>query len=485
MITIVRVSPRRAALVSLLGLALVACGDRARSDGRSAASAPAAATAAAPKPSPKDPSIAPSSESAAPSATSTAQAAIALPPGSVGTGAGDCRLLRGPAKLSTSGAVLIGPGSGGLAAFATNRLGAPAWETPKFPEASKRGPPALLPRPFATPAVPLAQGAPSSPGASAKATAAPAPTAIASASPTVSASAQPSADASAQPSDDERTRLPACAFAGGFTFCSDADGQIHRRSGSGEDDKIVAKGRRSTPVTAAAVGGHTYYAFLANQRTTEGVILRAFASVDDETPIPLSEDGSGATFVGLVARDDDVLAMYIDARSALTPVHARTLRFEGRLVRGADAVVHVGGSSDGRVRGAIGRGASGPSFLFVTGTHEDNRYGVVTIPIEGEPKDDLPGKWSFYPAAITTSPLAATAGKTPLRLARIRPETKEPDAGQVVEIGHVDPSGAFSEKCVIAKGPSFSDVGVAVDERGSLWISYTNGQGTWVEQRGE
>lgn len=279
--------------------------------------------------------------------------------------------------------------------------------------------------------------------------------------------------------------MPACALAGGFTFCVDVEGSIHRRSTGADDDKIVAKGRRGTSVSAASVGGHTFYAFLANQRTSEGLIVRAFVGVDDEVPIPLSEEGSGATFVGLVARDEDVLAMYIDARTALTPVHARTLRFEGRLVRGNDAVVFIGGGSDGRIRGALGRSTSGPAFLFVAGPHDDKEYGVVTLLIDGEPKDDQQGTWSHYPAAITTSPLAATTGKSPVRLARVRPETKDSDADQVLELGHVAKDGAFSEKCVVAKSALFTDVALAVDDKGNLWVTYTSKQGTWVEQRGE
>ncbi|MEZ4309492.1 MAG: hypothetical protein R3F14_15760 [Polyangiaceae bacterium] len=122
------------------------------------------------------------------------------------------------------------------------------------------------------------------------------------------------------------------------------------------EDKVVARGRKGTSVAAAVAGGHTFYAFLANQKTTEGVIVRAFAAVDDETPIPLSEEGSGATYVGLVGRGADVLAMYIDARTALTPVHARTLRAGARLERGADAVVFIGAGADG-VAGAVGHAA--------------------------------------------------------------------------------------------------------------------------------
>ncbi len=432
-------------------------------DGAAAAAtspdAPAALATSRPKTLRDEPAA-----SAAASALSTTAAATASPSASAGaelgpngkatetaqnTGSGglnDCKLVRGPTKLKTIGAVTIGPGEGGLAAFATNKVGAPAWERPAFAEPSKQGVPTLLPKP--------------------------------------SGSVAPSATTtSATEGTEERTRLPACALAGKFTFCTDGEGQIHRRT-SQDEDVVVAKGRRGTPVAAAMLGEHTFYAFLANQKTTEGTIVRAFASVDDLTPIPLSEDGSGATFVSLVARETDVLAMYIDARTALTPVHARTLRVESGLVRGADAVVFVGGGADSHVRGALGRGATGPTFLFVPGSQDDKEQGVIAIPIEGEPKDDLPGKWSFHSGSSASTALAATVGVSPLRLVRGRPgasDAKEPFA---LELGHVARDGTFQAKCALATGSKFSEVSAFADTDERLWVAYTNASGTWVEQRG-
>jgi hypothetical protein len=373
--------------------------------------------------------------------------------GTPAAGGNDCTPVRGPVRLATTGAAVLLPQTGGVFSIGTNKEGAPAWESPKFPDPPR-----------------VAAGGPLAPRASAgPSTLLPGP------GPTASPAEEPAAD---------RTRLPACAVAGGFVFCADGEGAIHRRPVAGGEDKVVARGRKGTPVSAAAQGGHTFYAFLANQKTTEGVVVRAFAAVDDETPVPLSEEGSGATYVGLVARDTDVLTMYIDARTALTPVHARTLRVEGRLVRGTDAVVFVGGGADSVVRGALGRAASGPALLFVPGSPDEKKHGVITLPITGEPKDDTPGKWSYYPAAMTSPALAATIGATPVRLLRSRPEGPDPSGPDVLELGHVAADGTFTDRCTVAKGGTFTDLAVAVDEQGALWLAYTSPKGTWVERRG-
>lgn len=449
-----------AALPALLVLA--ACGEPKGPAPAPSATAAATLTAATPTAPRAEPSSAAATGTAAAgdgTPHAAADAALAPAPAAspaiIGTGAGDCQIARGPVRLGTTGAVVFGPSNGVLLPAGVNREGAPAWESPTFPD-----PPRVAPG-----ASPAARGS------------ATAPALLPGPGPSPAASA-PAADGV-----PERTRLPACAVAGGFTFCADSEGAIHRRPAAGGDDRVLAHGRKGTPVSAAALGGHTFYTFLANQKTTEGLVVRAFAGLDDETPIPLSEEGSGATFVDLVARDADVLAMYIDARTALTPVHARTLRAEGKLARGADAVVFVGAGADTIVRGALGRGAGGPALLFVPSSPDDRQFGVVAVAVDGEPKDDMPGKWAMYPAAMVSPALATTRGATPVRLLRARPETADAGAAKVLELGHVGADGAFQDRCIVAKGGPFSDLAAAVDGTGALWIAYTNATGTWVEQR--
>ena len=66
------------------------------------------------------------------------------------------------------------------------------------------------------------------------------------------------------------------------------------------------------------------------------------------------------------------------------------------------------------MRGALGRGASGPALLFIPGAEDDKRFGFVAIAVGGEPKDDMPGKWSHYPAAMLSPPLAVLPRQPPV-----------------------------------------------------------------------
>jgi hypothetical protein len=372
--------------------------------------------------------------------------------GSVAAVPEDCRLVRGPARLSLKGPAALPVLAGGVQIL-FNRQGAPGSQVPAFPAlqpSASSGPAAGLVPNRADPALPknplIPEGA---------------------------------------PQEDERATWPACVVAGRYVFCMDLEGSIHRRLVTGEGDKIIAKGRPGTPIAAAAVGSdHTILAFLASMKTSEGVVTHALAVLDDGPLVQLSEEGSGATFVALAPREKDVLAMYIDARVALTPVHARTLTVEGSLRLGKDAVVHVGEGSERRSVGAIARAASGPAFLLMPLSTEGTKFGMATMKVEGDPQDDSPVVWSFYPNGLSPAPIAATQGVSPARVVRVRPATAAPDAWRVLELGHLEADGSFKALCNVIESRSFTDVNVAVDGRGSVWIVYTSADGTWVEQRG-
>jgi hypothetical protein len=283
----------------------------------------------------------------------------------------------------------------------------------------------------------------------------------------------------------ERASWPACSVTSRYVFCMDHDGAIHRRLPSGEGDTIVARGRPGAPIAATSFGDRTVLAYLANQKTTEGVITQAFAVLDEGRPVLLSEEGSGATHVAVIDRGSDVLAMYIDARVALTPLHARTLTIaDGKLKTGRDAVVFVGDGAERRMSGAIAWAGKGTAHLLIPSTDHDGKFGMAAVVVADEPKDDSPVVWSHYAKEISPAPLAATVGVSPVRVARVRPVSGEANAWRVLELGHLDERGGFKPICNLVESKSFSDVTITAGPSGSLWIVYTSADGTWVEQRG-
>jgi hypothetical protein len=285
----------------------------------------------------------------------------------------------------------------------------------------------------------------------------------------------------------ERATAPGCASAGGFLFCMSAAGELHRTTLAGEHDAMIAKGRPGASISASTIGpGHTVVAFLGDRKTSEGTVTMAFAALDENAPVQLSEEGSGATFVALAPRADQAVAMYIDARRALTPLHARVLTAKaGKLELDRDAVLFVGEGTEGRTSGAMVVGPSGAAYGLLPIFKDTTTFGLAAIRIDERPRDDAEVTWSTYPGGLDFAPVAATSGASPMRVLRVRPASSEATAKKVLELGEITDNGAWKPLCAVAERASFNDVSLLADRFGTLWIVYTDGDGTWIERRGK
>ncbi len=435
------------ALVAALA-ALGAC--ETRSSHRSA-DASAASVAAPPSASaPRAPRASASTSAPAPQATVAPAASTA--PIKRPTPLGDpCHLTRGPIQLTFTGPATLITGEGdGDPRVVFNRDGVP--QAVVLPRGAKQAAPA---------------GKPGKAG-DAKAT-------------------KPERLALTDPA--ERASAPACVAAGASLFCVDKAGDVHRSALGGEGPAVVAKARPGSPIAAASfAGGHVAYAFLADRKTSEGATTLAFVGIDDATPMLLSEDGCGAISVALASRGENVLAMYVDARRVLTPVHARVLTAPaGKLGLGPDAVVFVGGGTDGHTAGALACGSDGNELALLALDKDDKDFGMAAIRVEEQPRDDSTVTWSLYPAAMDRPVVAATQGVWPIRALRARPAEADPKGKKVLELGEVDAAGVFKALCLVAEGTesaSYGDLAMAVDGAGALWLAYTDREGTWLEKRG-
>ncbi|WP_437926210.1 hypothetical protein WMF37_45445 [Sorangium sp. So ce291] len=434
-----------------------------------AASAVAAASAAALDAGPAaDAAAAPDASAAAPDAAAPDAAADAA----VTAAAPDagCKLRRGPLALSLRGpALLWAPDDAARADFRVifNRDGVAQHVTPAF--GALLGP--LSPRQDSSRDAGTGSASPDA-GAG-------------SASPDVGAGSA-SRDAGAGSEEPARASWPACEVASGFVFCMDQGGTIRRTPLAGGAAPPLGAGRRGTSISAVSLpGGRTLLAFLSDRKTSEGAVTQAFAVLDDGPAVPLSAEGSGATFVALSPWKGGALAMYIDARSALTPVHARTLGLtaEGKLELGPDAVLFVGDAGESRMGGALARGADGPAYVLLPAAKDISSFGMAAIRIDDAPRDDMPAVWSLYPNGLSPAPIAATQGVTPIHVARVRPIAREPGARHALEIGQLDGEGRFQARCLAVEGKSFKHVAIEADRDGSLWVAYTTSAGTFVEQR--
>jgi hypothetical protein len=274
-----------------------------------------------------------------------------------------------------------------------------------------------------------------------------------------------------------------CAAAGEVAFCPDRTGAVHRSSLSGDGDRIVASGRIGTRVAASLLGGaHPAVAYLASRKTSEGWVSEAWLEVDDDAPMRLSEDGSGATAVDLAARGATLLALTIDARAALTAMHARPVLYQNGARLGEDAVVFVGGPGDRQTAGTLALPASPPGWALLPIARDVADFGLAIVRLDDPPRVDEPTGWSMYPNGLDPASVAVAARGAGAWVARVRPQAAEPGSARVLELGEVDSEGAFTARDLIPTADLPGDVSLALGPRGDLWLAWVDGAGSWVER---
>lgn len=282
-------------------------------------------------------------------------------------------------------------------------------------------------------------------------------------------------------------RWPACEVAGSFVYCQGPGGMIYRSSLHGGEAKPIVKSRPGTRIAAAAVGPeHAVVAYLDLRHTTEGDMLQAFAVLDEGDPVKISDDGAGATTVRFLPRGETPVALTLDARTAMVPVHARPVgrKPDGTIALSPDTVVFVGGAPE---RGidftAVTAGAKG--FALVPLPKDSLDFGMASLPVEDPPKEDVPATWSPYPNGIDPAPIAAAPARDGKGawVARVRPRAKDPGAWRVIELGRLDPAGGFTSLGEIARGKGVTDMSIAADASGGVWILYGDTSVTWLERR--
>jgi len=274
-----------------------------------------------------------------------------------------------------------------------------------------------------------------------------------------------------------------CATAGEVAFCPDRAGAVHRSGLSGDGDRIVASGRIGTHVAASLLGGaHPALAYLASRKTSEGWVSEAWLEVDDDAPLRLSEDGSGATAVDLGARGATLVALTIDARAALTAMHARPVAYQNGARLGEDAVVFVGGPGDRQTAGTVALPASGPGWGLLPIARDVADFGLAIVRLDDPPRVDEPTVWSMYPNGLDPASVAVAARGAGAWVARIRPQAAEPGSARVLELGEVGPEGAFTARDLIPTADLPGDLNLALGPHGDLWLAWVDSTGSWVER---
>ncbi|HVU00872.1 MAG TPA: hypothetical protein VHE30_03940 [Polyangiaceae bacterium] len=153
--------------------------------------------------------------------------------------------------------------------------------------------------------------------------------------------------------------------------------------------------------------------------------------VEGSPPETLTAEGNSTHSVSLVQTEDGVLALSVQARMAMTPVHARRITFPNdRPLLGEDLVVWVGGGIQPLTEMTILPGGGDSLYGFIPHERSIQEFGVAELALGMHPGMDTKTTWLVYPNGIDPAPVAAghVCGEPVLFYAE--PESSRPDSEQ-------------------------------------------------------
>jgi hypothetical protein len=230
----------------------------------------------------------------------------------------------------------------------------------------------------------------------------------------------------------------------------------------------------AAPVTGTGTGKRREVAIYIARAEKKGDDRAARIWVEGAGSAALSSDGSGASSVALAPGASRLVAVMLDARSAMSPVHARTIEVgeSGPARLGADVVVFIGPSPEGHSEVAAAASPEGP-LAFIPFAPDTSSFGLSSLMVGNEPHLDAQVQWRMYPNGLEPAPVAAAflCGRT--WVAYARPSASAPASPHVLALAPVE-RGAFGPELSAAQGFDFMAVSLSSREDGGAWLSWVS-----------
>lgn len=195
--------------------------------------------------------------------------------------------------------------------------------------------------------------------------------------------------------------------------------------------------------------------------------------------LDLTPEGAGASSVALVRVGSKVMAITLDGRSGMTPLHARLVNLEekGALTLSPDVVAWVGASAQATTE-VFATAVDAEVWAFVPIEQDLTHFGLAQIHLGREPRLDAPVTFLTYLAGTNSAPVAAAAACGRGAVAFAEPEDAAPRSPQRLMLASLGENGLEAGE-VVARGRSFANVSLGTAGAGAL-LAYTADHRTWV-----
>ncbi|HET9929939.1 MAG TPA: hypothetical protein VFQ35_04595 [Polyangiaceae bacterium] len=297
--------------------------------------------------------------------------------------------------------------------------------------------------------------------------------------PTGSVASKGSFSAVDRPRDEFLPYARGPALVGGFAYWI-KDEKLVRARVTGNDadpEEIASDARKGARVSGAEMpDGTPVVAFITKPDSSGAPHAKVWfrGKVFDLTP-----EGAGASSVALVRSGPRIMAISLDGRSGMTPLHARLLSVEqsGALALGPDVVAWVGASAQATTE-VFATAAEGDVWAFVPIEQDLTHFGLAQIHLGSEPRLDAKVTFLTYQAGTNSAPVAAGIACGRSAVAFAEPEEAAPKSPQRLVVAAVGAEGLEPGE-VVARGRSFANVSLGAAGPGALLV-YTADHRTWA-----
>ena len=269
------------------------------------------------------------------------------------------------------------------------------------------------------------------------------------------------------------------AVHGKFAYWVDGTKLLRRAlDGQGALETLANDARHSTRVSSVQQLKPTdpaIVAYVANGSNPDSP-LKAHLWLEGAGAVDVSDEAATANSVALTRSSQGLVVLSLEARTGMTPIHARGVRVDGAKLRlGDDQVVWVGGPAEPLTE-IIGGDYPRQRFAFIAMARSATGFGLAALELGDQPKTGAAVRWLDYPNGLDPAPVAAALACKRSLVAFVRPETAAPGSLQQLRVGVVG-EGGVGESFVVARAQGFANVSIAGHPLGAL-LAYTADQRT-------
>jgi hypothetical protein len=286
-----------------------------------------------------------------------------------------------------------------------------------------------------------------------------------------------------------RASLPGPAIAGDHAYFV-SRGRLVRRAldGSGALEVLATDAVDGTRVAAPAGVAVAESASLPDavayvarsEREDEGSVAKLW--MQGRPPVRLTPAGAAASQVAIARAGAGLVVLALEARTGMSPLHARAVRpGPGAPALDEDVVTWIGGPADALTElGAVGRAPD--AWAFVALERDASRFGLARISLGAAPHADSPVAWRTYPNGLRPAPLAAATVCGAPAIAYVRPAGAAPGSPAEVHVARIR-DGVLGDSEQVGAGIAIAQVALG-DAGGAGLVAWVDRNRTWARSLG-